>query len=659
MSSFSSVVRKPGQKIVPKAAPRRNVQRRVQGPAAPATGTLTPDGTTQDDASQDASPAQDLRDGAQNASVDAGPAPTPPPTSPAQSGSDNQATLTRIGTPDPEPRVGIISPNRRRESTVPVVATSEPSPNTRQTRRAEVADGVATVQNTTAVNGIRQTVHGPPPAKRRRVALPETVSAVVVPSTAPSAVQARARRPSATQSQANTIIGTDADLQNVSSQFRAISELANSIETRTRTSRSRTGQRSTAETDSDYETTEVQSLRERSAASRSAAIEDAAAAVVARAVRGNKRGRARHRRGHTPEDAENHRIDATQTSMADLVVDSGLGQRSQTGRRLEAEWDDIKARWDQRLLTNRANAKNKTTQRRAARPKAVAGHEGEGDEVAEVNNHALGVPAQTFHIVNGSIAVADDARLVEFSRNAVDAAVNVDESLIQSDETIYNYVNQNRIGKHAGLRNVTKWTDELNDKFYQGLRVFGTDFELISSLFGEGWTRRQIKAKFVREERQNLLKVKAALAEREQVDLNGYVKMTDGGLETFRDPKEIEAELEAEEKKIRDEWEKSKRGDHFAEDEADQPLESIETDHLADGATGRASATPGVEPNRFSALAERVVRKAAQPRKKQPQKQREQTGTSRTSNAGRRATRGKKPLEGVEERIGNVGDVEL
>ena len=653
MSSFSSVIRKPGQKIVPKAAPRRNVQRRIQQPAIVTGDTLTPESTPRESASQVAQSSQDARQVLSDTSLIAGSAPTPPPTSPSQPSGDDRTNPSRALTPERRSRVAISSPDARRESTVPVVATTVPSPDARQGQPNEpVEEGAAPRNIPTAGTGLIPQ-HGPPSAKRRKITLPETGTTIDVPSLPQSAARAKVRRPSAGQQTASSMTGTDADLLNVSSQFRAVSELANSIETRTRTSRSRTGQRSTAESDSDYEALDPQLLRGRSTASRSAAIEEAAAAVVARAVRGSKQGRARHRRGHTPEDAENHQINTEQTAMADLVNDSGLGKRSNTGKRLEDEWEDIKARWDQKLEQNRANAKKKASLRKAARATQIAAN----IEGGEDDEHAVDQPVMT--LVGGNIVVAEESRFVDFSHNATEAAVNIDESLIRSDEPIYNYVNQNRIGKHAGLRNATKWTAELTDKLYQGLRVFGTDFELIASLFGDGWTRRQIKAKFVREEKQNLIKVKEALADRERIDLNGYVSMTDGVLGSFRDPKEIEAELEAEEKKIREEWEKAKRGDHFADDEADQPLESIETDHPADGDVARASTTPGLEANPFNEMAQRVVRRAAQPRKKQPQKQREQTGTSRTSNAGRKGTRGKKPLEGVEERIGNVGDVEL
>lgn len=651
MSSFSSVVRKPGQKITPKAAPRRNVQRHAQKPSRPVASTLTPESLPQSPSSQIAQPPSVVDDdGSRQTIADAVRTLTPPTTIPDPASREDEDGQTRTTSRGPPHEIGIASPDRVRESRVPVVATTDTSPNTRQKRRAGVGDPSGSVQNTVPIPSPQRIDPASPATKRRKIAPPEAAPiAVSQPVQAPVA-------PRRTSSHRDDVLtpGADADLQVVSSRLRTVSELANSIETRARASRSRTGRRSTADTDSEYEEPESQSPRSRDRASKSVAIEDAAAAVVAKAVRGSKRGRARHRRGQTPEDAEDHQIDATKTSMVDLVADSGLGKRSETGKRLESEWVDIKQRWDQKLEDNRSKAKMKPAQRKAARTTDRI------PDAAEERESSVGAAAQMkMIIVDGQITVAEESRQLDFSHNIEARANIIDESLVQTDERIYNYVNQNRIGKNAGLRSTTKWSTELTDKLYQGLRMFGTDFELITSLFGGNWTRRQIKAKFVREERLNLDKVKAALAEREQVDLNGYGSFIEGGIEGLRDPKEIEAELAAEEKKIRDEYEKSRRGDHFVEDEADQPLESIETDQAADGEGERPSATPGLEGNRYAGLADRIVRKATQPRKKQPQKHRENTGTSKTGGAGRRGTRGKKPLEGVEERIGNVHDVEL
>merc|ERR1711939_1192206 len=124
----------------------------------------------------------------------------------------------------------------------------------------------------------------------------------------------------------------------------------------------------------------------------------------------------------------------------------------------------------------------KPAQRKAARPTGA----GDEDEVLDDTSN-FAPPVEKFILVDGRMVIAEESRQVDFAHNIEARARDIDEAVVQSDERIYNYVNQNRIGKKAGLRTLTRWNDELTEKFYHGLRVFGTDFELISSLFGGGW----------------------------------------------------------------------------------------------------------------------------------------------------------------------------
>lgn len=55
-----------------------------------------------------------------------------------------------------------------------------------------------------------------------------------------------------------------------------------------------------------------------------------------------------------------------------------------------------------------------------------------------------------------------------------------------------------------------KWTSSETGKFYEALRTFGTDFTLMQRLFPSR-SRRMLKAKFKREERDNLQRVEQAL----------------------------------------------------------------------------------------------------------------------------------------------------
>ncbi|KAI5967767.1 hypothetical protein CANMA_002947 [Candida margitis] len=77
-----------------------------------------------------------------------------------------------------------------------------------------------------------------------------------------------------------------------------------------------------------------------------------------------------------------------------------------------------------------------------------------------------------------------------------------------------------------------KWTpDELNE-FYQALSMFGTDFSLISQLYPHR-TRKQIKSKFVLEERKYPEVIELALKRKLPVDFKKYCEATNNEIKTI------------------------------------------------------------------------------------------------------------------------------
>ena len=78
------------------------------------------------------------------------------------------------------------------------------------------------------------------------------------------------------------------------------------------------------------------------------------------------------------------------------------------------------------------------------------------------------------------------------------------------------------------------WNDEETDRFYDALRMFGTDFFIISKMFAPK-TRRQIKTKFVREERLDPTRVNDALMGKQTVpmDLNHYARQSGRDVSVF------------------------------------------------------------------------------------------------------------------------------
>src|SRR5262249_2490563 len=98
------------------------------------------------------------------------------------------------------------------------------------------------------------------------------------------------------------------------------------------------------------------------------------------------------------------------------------------------------------------------------------------------------------------------------------------------------------------IRNWDRWTMESTDIFYDCLRKFGTDFMVIAKCFPNR-TRREIKAKFVREERDDPERVHEALTGarnwNESWDLEDFKKLNDLGREriVIVDPRQVEEEL--------------------------------------------------------------------------------------------------------------------
>lgn len=105
---------------------------------------------------------------------------------------------------------------------------------------------------------------------------------------------------------------------------------------------------------------------------------------------------------------------------------------------------------------------------------------------------------------DGTLAVDEESTLVDRHKNA--SLENYSKEKIQNNpfENLYNSATYGR------QQFTDPWTTEEMIKFYQVLSMWGTDFNLISQLFPYR-TRRQIKAKFVNEEKKHPVMVELAL----------------------------------------------------------------------------------------------------------------------------------------------------
>ena len=268
--------------------------------------------------------------------------------------------------------------------------------------------------------------------------------------------------------------------------------------------------------------------------------EDAAAEIVAHAVeRTAKTGRRRGRqRQTTPDDAEEVQIEVERVTMADLCRDPRTGKMSKAEAEFRA-FEEDRARKRQEQIANGESFGDRVDQileaagvvpQPSSRPQAT-----EPDEEQEYRS-SQAVPET--RIVNGEIVIdmdslqVDRQALAEVQRNQVPTEI-IEES------SITRRVNYGTFSKKIAI---IRWTEESTDLFYDGLRMFGTDFEMISKMFPDR-TRRHIKLKFVKEERLNGARIKETLlGEKIPVDIDDLSKMSKI---KFRDVEEFNRELDA------------------------------------------------------------------------------------------------------------------
>jgi transcription factor TFIIIB component B'' len=104
-----------------------------------------------------------------------------------------------------------------------------------------------------------------------------------------------------------------------------------------------------------------------------------------------------------------------------------------------------------------------------------------------------------------------------------------------------------------------RWNADDTEQFYQGLRSFGTDFQMISHMF-PGASRRSIKLKFTREERDNPDLVREALLGQSQIvsHWDEFMEVSQMDEARFADADRINRELAEEEAIMREQIDAAK-----------------------------------------------------------------------------------------------------
>ncbi|PPJ54911.1 hypothetical protein CBER1_06080 [Cercospora berteroae] len=275
-------------------------------------------------------------------------------------------------------------------------------------------------------------------------------------------------------------------------------------------------------------------------------------------------------------DPELHEIDPNAVSMWDLSRDAYHGKMSERGKALEAiDWEEEKAkrRAAAELIASGGQqaAADTTTNGTAAGvvqstegPNGVvegSAEQGDQTETAdpaedETNDQANADeqptvadedPEDTDNVgfmmdEDGNIVVDPKTMVVDRQAEAV-AAAAADRPVEEiNDLTTFNnrttWINENRREPTDRVPlwkwKSDPWTEEETDEFYDALRMFGTDFLIISKMFPPK-TRRMIKAKFTREEKLDPERINRALngQETRKLDLEYYAQKTSREVSIF------------------------------------------------------------------------------------------------------------------------------
>ena len=248
--------------------------------------------------------------------------------------------------------------------------------------------------------------------------------------------------------------------------------------------------------------------------------------------------RRRRKREVTPDGAETVEILPNVVKMSELCKDLKTGKKSKREtelRRLEAAEEERKHKAQEEGSTKGTPAK------KASEPSSTK--EGPSADPKPQNGPVM-------RIVNGEIVL--DAASLEVDRHA-DAARSAGDLEDVVENQLTRKINQATYGKRTKTES---WDEDMTDLFYRGLRMFGTDFMVISKLF-PGRSRRQIKLKFNNEERRDPQRIKDTLwGPREIIDIATYSEMTNT---VYDDPKVIQQELDDEKKLIEEQHAKEKQ----------------------------------------------------------------------------------------------------
>ncbi|KAL0931983.1 myb-like DNA-binding domain-containing protein [Colletotrichum truncatum] len=242
-----------------------------------------------------------------------------------------------------------------------------------------------------------------------------------------------------------------------------------------------------------------------------------------------RRESSRRARSVTPDDAENQEADLSVLTMGDLTRDLRIGKKFSRHDELLQRHRDKQLKARERLKNKRNGSEDVGSE--SGTPAPTTGS-GQGTPVPVPMPKAkpasggggMGQSGPQFQIIDGQIVV--DQNSLALDRHAIaDAAAEDMLEIEENDFTTLTTQNSYRTG--SKLKGPNVWTEEETELFYRGLRMFGTDFQMISGMF-PGKNRRHVKMKFNREERHAPARIDAILVGKKelQIDLEEYKTWT-------------------------------------------------------------------------------------------------------------------------------------
>ena len=232
-------------------------------------------------------------------------------------------------------------------------------------------------------------------------------------------------------------------------------------------------------------------------------------------------GKTKSKRAETPEGAEDEEINKVEIKMLDITKDLRIGKKFSLH-------NELRQREKERII----NAQLAKTH-----PELVPVVDGAADAESEAREEeAQGGAGLQMTVVDGQIVMNQNSVQLDRQKRAREEQGQVEE-VTEND-----FSRMTTSGTHMKREKAQLWDMAANEIFWKGLRMFGTDFEMIAKMFPHR-NRRQIKLKFNKEERHNSTKVDRILkGAGAAIELDTYEELSGMKLE---DVEAIEAEREA------------------------------------------------------------------------------------------------------------------